>query len=113
MSTIEFLQHCSTKRVVLEDEFSPNDKPHKSCSFTVIMFDAIAYDYMECDFFTRNFGKEKYIAIYVNKICPCCASVKLDKDEQPIQYLKIIDNTPANRVRYNYQWTEPVIEEDQ
>lgn len=112
MSTIPWLQHCSSKRVVLEDEFSPNDKPHKSCSFTVIMFDAIAYDYMESPYFTKNFDKNKHIAIYVNKVCPCCASVKLDKEDQPIQYLKLIDNTPANRARYGYVMEETVTEEE-
>ena len=106
MSTIEWLQYCSTKRIVLEDEFNPSDKPHKSCNFNVVMFDEIAYDYMESDYFQRNFDKKKHIAVYVNTVCPHCAAVKLDNEKEPRQYLKIIDNTPENRKRYGYQWEE-------
>ena len=47
MATIEWLQHCSGKRIVLENEFEPSNKYHKGCEFTVIMFDGIAYDYMD------------------------------------------------------------------
>ena len=106
MATIEWLQHCSTKRIVLEDEFEPSNKPHKGCAFNVIMFDEIAYDYMETDTFQRNFGKDKYIAIYVNKVCKNCASVKTDNDNESVQYLKIVENSPENRKRYSYQWEE-------
>jgi hypothetical protein len=107
MTTIEWLQHCSAKRVILEDEFNPTNAPHKSCMFTTVMFDAIAYDYMESDNFQRMFDKDKYFAIYVNKVCKDCAAVKLDDDKEPLQFLKIIDNTPENRKRYGYQWEEP------
>ena len=106
MATIEWLQHCSTKRIVLEDEFEPSNKPHKACAFNVIMFDGIAYDYMDTDSFTKNFSKDKHIAIYVNKVCKDCASVKADANDEPLQYLKIIDNTPENRKRYGYQWAD-------
>lgn len=108
MATIEWLQHCSTKRVVLEDEFEPSNKPHKVCAFNVIMFDGIAYDYMDTESFTKNFNKDKHIAIYVNKVCKDCAAVKIDANDEPLQYLKIIDNTPENRKRYGYQWEETV-----
>ena len=106
MTTIEWLQHCSAKRVVLEDEFNPTNAPHKSCMFTTVMFDAIAYDYMESDNFQRMFDKDKHFAIYVNKICPKCGNPKCDEEDNEIQYLKIIENTPENRKRYGYQWEE-------
>lgn len=108
MSTIEWLQHCSTKRVVLEDEFEQSNRPHKGCMFTTIMFDGIAHDYMNTEMFAKNFSKDKHIAIYVNKVCGDCASVKVDSDDEPIQYLKIIENTPENRKRYGYSWEESV-----
>ena len=108
MATIEWLQHCSAKRVVLEDEFEPSNKPHKGCMFNVIMFDGIAYDYMETNTFQRNFGKDKYIAIYVNKVCKHCATVKTDKEDDPVQYLKLVENNPENRKRYGYQLEETV-----
>lgn len=111
MATIKWLQHCSTKRIILEDEFEPSNKPHKACMFNVIMFDAIAHDYMESDIFQRIFGKDKYIAIYVNKVCKDCAAVKLDANKEPLQYLKVIDNTPENRKRYGYQWEpSPIVD---
>lgn len=106
MATIEWLQHCSGKRIVLENEFEPSNKYHKGCEFTVIMFDGIAYDYMDTDAFTKNFNKDKHIAIYVNKVCKHCASVKVDAYDEPLQYLKIIENTPENRQCYGYQWEE-------
>ena len=106
MTTIEWLQHCSTKRVVLEDEFEPSNKPHKACAFNVIMFDGIAYDYMDTELFAKNFSKDKHIAIYVNKVCPKCGSVKRDDEDNEIRYLKIIPNTPANRKHYGYQLEE-------
>lgn len=106
MATIEWLQHCSNKRVVLEDEFEPSNDHHKGCVFNVVMFDAVAYDYMETDIFTRNFNKDKHIAIYVNKVCAKCGTVKSDEENEPIQYLKIVSNTPDNRKRYGYQWEE-------
>lgn len=108
MATIEWLQHCSTKRVVLEDEFEPSDKPHKTCAFNIVMFNGIANDYMDTEAFTKNFSKDKHIAIYVNKVCKDCAAVKLNANKEPLQFLKIIDNTPANRKRYGYQWEESV-----
>lgn len=106
MTTIEWLQHCSTKRVVLESEFEPSNKPHKACAFNVVMFDGIAYDYMDTDSFAKNFSKDKHIAIYVNKVCKDCAAVKLDANNEPLQFLKIIENTPENRKRYDYHWEE-------
>ena len=108
MATIEWLQRCSTKRVVLEDEFEPSNKPHKRCVFDVVMFDEIAHDYMNTEIFARNFSKDKHIAIYVNMVCKNCAAVKSDRNKEPIQYLKIIDNTPENRKRYGYQWEESI-----
>ena len=106
MTTIEWLQHCSTKSVVLEDEFEPSNMPHKTCTFNVVMFDGIAYDYMDTELFTKHFDKDKHIAIYVNKVCKDCAAVKLDREKEPLQYLKIIENIPENRKRY--QWEETV-----
>ena len=103
MAMIEWLQHCSSKPVVLEDEFNPSNVPHKTCMFNTIMFDAIAYDYMETDVFARNFSKDEHIAIYVNKVCPKCGSVKCDDEDIEIQYLKIVPNTPENRKRYQYE----------
>lgn len=103
MATIEWLQHCSSKRVVLEDEFSPSNAPHKGCMFNIVMFDTIAYDYMDSDIFAKNFSKDKHIAIYVNKVCPKCGAVKYDEEDEPIQYLTIVQNTPENRKRYDYQ----------
>ncbi len=106
MATIEWLQHCSNKRVVLEEEFDPSNVPHKGCVFNVVMFDAIAYDYMDTDIFARNFSKDKHIALYVNKVCAKCGTVKSDEENEPIQYLAIISNTPENRKCYGYQWEE-------
>ena len=111
MAMIEWLQHCSSKPVVLEDEFNPSNVPHKGCMFNTIMFDAIAYDYMETDVFARNFSKDEHIAIYVNKVCPKCGSVRCDDEDNEIQYLKIIPNTPANRERYGYSMENSIEEE--
>ena len=102
MTTIQWLEFCSSKRVVLEDEFEPTNVPHKGCMHTSVMFDGIAYDYMETDSFKKNFGKEKFIAIYVNLVCPKCGEVKSDKNDEEIQYLKVVPNTPENRKRFGY-----------
>ena len=106
MATIEWLQHCSSKRVVLEDEFDPTNVPHKNCMFNVIMFDTVAHDYMETDIFAKTFNKGQHIAIYVNKVCAKCGIVKSDEEDEPIQYLTIVPNTPENRKRYGYSATE-------
>jgi hypothetical protein len=106
MTTVQWLQHCSNKPIVLEDEFTPTERPHKGCMFTTVMFDTVAYDYMEIDSFEKNFGKDKFIALYVNKVCPNCGSVKCDSEAEEIQYLKVVPNTPANRKRYGYQWED-------
>lgn len=106
MTTVQWLQHCSSKPVILEDEFAPSELPHKGCMFTTVMFDNIAYDYMESDSFEKNFGRDKFIALYVNKVCSKCGTVKCDLEDNEVQYLKVIPNTPANRKRYEYQWEE-------
>lgn len=111
MTTIQWLEHCTSKPVVIEDEFVPTDKPHKGCMFTTVIFDAIAYDYMDNSSFETNFGKSKFIALYIIKACPHCGSFKCNEDEDPIQFLKIVPNTPANRARYGYEYTEPANED--
>lgn len=113
MAAIEWLQHCSSKRVVLEEEFEPSNAPHKGCEFTIVMFDEIAYDYMDTESFAKNFSKDKHIAIYVNKVCQKCGAVKCDEEDESIRYLKIVQNTPENRERYNYQWEEHTENDDE
>lgn len=110
MTTIQWLEFCSNKRVILEDEFRPTGKLHKGCCYTKVMFDGIAYDYMNTDSFERNFGKASFIAIYVNLVCPDCGNVKSDSNDEEIQYLKVVRNTPENRRRFGYVYEEPVNE---
>ena len=93
----EFLDHCSTKRVVIPEEFEPTGKPHNGCRFTSIQFYSAAYDFMETERFKRDF--KGYFAIYVNKVCPHCGAVKADADGDII-YIKLIKDTPSNRRYY-------------
>ena len=108
MATFPMLEHCSTKRVITEDEFTPSDKPHKSCMFTTIMFNNIDYDYMETSHFDDRYGQnDKYIAITVNKICPHCGAPKVDEYGDELTYRKVVTNTEENRRRFKYDY-EPI-----
>lgn len=109
MTTIQWLEYCTSKPVIIEEEFIPTNKPHKGCMYTTVIFDGIAYDYMDTDSFEVNFGKAKFIALYVILACPHCGSFKCN--EEPVQFLKIVPNTPANRARYGYEYTEPITED--
>ena len=114
MTTLPMLEHCSTKRVITEDEFVPTDVPHMNCMFTTIMFNGIDYDYMETTHFDDRYGQnDKYIAITVNKICPKCGAPKVDENGDELTYLKVVPNTPENQRRFNYDYEpteEPVTE---
>lgn len=101
----QFLDHCATKRVIHPDNFEPTDKPHKTCMFNSIQFDSIAYDFMETEYFKKNFG-DGYFMIYVNKVCPHCGEVKLDEYGEEIRYLKLVRDNAENRNAFGFDNTE-------
>ena len=103
MTGIPLLDYCSTKRVMLEEEFEPSDVPHKECMFTTVMLHSIDRNFMDTNYFEEKYGRDKYIALCVKTVCPKCGEIKLDQYGEEELYLKIVPNTEENRKRFNYE----------